>query len=282
MMYLIVGRTGSGKDYLAQKIVELSTSITENNIPINTEPMTILKSYSTRPTRTESEDTHTFITKEEAAGYTDRVTTTKIGDYEYFATADQIEHTDLYIIDPHGIEKLTKNMPDTEFQIIYVKADDDLNRRINAVKRAEDKIKEEEIFTRRNEAEDEQFTEFEDKIFNRMDTEICFPNNIKSVVIVTNDYTDQCMEKHACMIIIDKQRFQKMCNIVRECVDLKILIKSENTDNHGESKIIAHRNIDGRSIPEEHTVEQCAKSLLTDNAAFRNIMEKYILVSPKF
>lgn len=282
MMYLIAGRTGSGKDYLAKKIVELSNVITDHDKPINEEPMTILKSYTTRPKRTESEDTHIFITKDEADTYTDKVATTKIGEYEYFATADQVEHTDLYIIDPNGIEELTKNMPDTEFQIIYVHADEDLNRRINAIKRAEDKIKEEEIFAKRNDAEDEQFTEFEDKIFNRMDTEVCFPNNVKSVVIVENKYTDQCMEEHACMIIIDRQRFQKMCNIVRECMDLGILTKSVNTDKNGECKIIAHRNIDGKSIPEEHTIEQCANSLLTDNDAFRHILGKYILVSPKF
>lgn len=282
MMYLIVGRTGSGKDFLAQKIVELSTVITANDKPINKEPMTVLKSYATRPKRTETEDTHIFITKDEAASYTDKVAITQIGEYEYFATADQVEHADLYIIDPRGIEELTKNMPDTEFQIIYVHANEDLNRRINAVKRAEDKIKEEEIFTKRDADEDAQFTEFEDKIFHRMDTEICFPKNVKSVLIVENDYTENCMEDHACMVIIDRERFRKMCNIVRDCMDLGILTKSDNTDKNGEHKIVAQREINGESIPEEHTVEQCANSLLTNDDAFRHIMGKYILVSPKF
>ena len=282
MMYLIVGRTGSGKDYLAQKIIELSTVITADDKPINKEPMTVLKSYTTRPKRNESEDTHIFITKGEAVSYTDKVATTQIGDYEYFATANQVEHTDLYIIDPHGIEELTKSMPDTEFQIIYVHVNEDLNRRINAIKRAEDKIKEEEIFAKRNAAEDEQFTEFEDKIFHRMDKEICFPNNVKSVIIAENDYTDNCMENHACMIIVDRERFRKMCNIVRECMDFGILTKSKNTDNNGEYKIVAHREINGESIPEEHTVEQCANSLLKHDDVFRNIMGKYILTSPKF
>lgn len=275
MLYLIAGRSGAGKDTLANKIVELSADIMDK-------PMKILQSYATRPKRFEAEKTHIFITEEEAATYTDKVAVTHIGEYEYFATAKQVKNTDIYVIDPKGIEELTKNMPDTEFTIIYMKADEDLNRKIHAVRRAEDKITEEERFTKRDETENEQFTEFEDKIFNKMDDEICFPKNVKSAFIMTNDYTEACLEHHAMMIVADKARFLKMCNIVRECMDLDILKKSENVDDNGEHKIIAKRTIGETITREEHTIEQCASGLLNDATAFRDIIGNYILVSPKF
>lgn len=282
MKYLIAGRSGAGKDHFAKKLVELSMNRDTESVTRDQKPIVILKSYTTRPKRTETEDSHIFITETEAAAYTDKVAVTHINGYEYFATREQVENTDLYIIDPNGIDELTKNMPETDFQIIYIHAAEDVDRRINAVKRAEDKIKEEEVFSQRNAAEDAQFTEFEDRIFQRMDNEICFPANIKSVMIIENDYTEKCLEHHAVKILMEKLRLQKMCSVVRECMDLGVLIPSVQTDKNGRPKITAYREKDGQMTKEEHTVEQCAMSLLGNNEEFRIIMGDYILLSKNF
>lgn len=281
MKYLIAGRTGSGKDHFVKLLIEMSQKEHDltDKIKMPAHPMTELKSFTTRPKRFDAEDSHIFITKEEAAAHTDRVAETTINGYEYFSTKAQVAETDIYIIDPNGIEVLTKNMPDTDFQIIYIKADEDLNRRIHAVKRVEDKIKEEEIFDKRNASEDAQFTEFEDKIFHRMDSEICFPGNVRSVMIITNDYTEGSMEPHIYSILLERMRLQKMCDIVRACMSLEILNISENKDENGEYKIRALRDIDGEIKQEDATIEQCAFNLLADRDEFRNIMSDYILLS---
>lgn len=275
MIYLIAGRSGAGKDYLVSKIIELSKEMTGK-------AFAMVKSYTTRPPRYENEDTHIFITKEDVDKYPDKVATTKIGEYEYFATAEQVNSSEIYVIDPKGIDELIKNMPDTEFQIVYVQADEDINRRINAVKRADDKIREEEIFAARDAAENEQFTEFEDKIHNRMDYEKCFPDNVNSVIIVTNTYKAEDMEQYARMLVTRKIQIDRMRTVVRECVELGIISESENTDANGDKKIIAYCTNGEKTYQKEYSIDTCVIRLLGDEEGFADIIGKYIALSPRF
>ena len=140
MKTLIVGRTGSGKNTL-------------QNILIKEYGWKGVKSYSTRKPRSEGEDTHIFISKEEAAAVPaeDKVAITfhKNGDSldEYFATRQQVEEADCYIIDPKGVEMLTANMPEEDFQVIYVKACDRATQKQKAVERADDPELAAEILT---------------------------------------------------------------------------------------------------------------------------------------
>ena len=151
MLICIVGRTGSGKDYLAKKLEEKG--------------LKQIKSYTTRPKRNENEDTHTFITKEEADKITDKIAVTEINGYEYFATYSQVKENDIYVIDPKGFKVLCENLKDEKMIVVYVKADNE-ERKKRAIKRSDNPEKEAEIFERRNESEDEQFTEFEN-LLNR-------------------------------------------------------------------------------------------------------------------
>ena len=93
-----------------------------------------LMSYTDRPMReTEKKGRcdHTFVTKEEADMLlkdTSKVIayTTSIEDgYRRFATIDQLQNADLYIIDPNGVDtlKLCKNpvLENMEFVEIYVR-----------------------------------------------------------------------------------------------------------------------------------------------------------------
>lgn len=149
-MILIAGRTATGKDTLAKKLEEKG--------------LKSVKSYTTRPRRFDGEDTHIFITPEESTKITDKIATTVINSYEYFATASQIKDCDLYIIDPNGIQTLIKNCPDTEFKVIYVEADKTASK-TKAVKRSKN-TEESDIFEKRYMAENEQFSEFEKQIEN--------------------------------------------------------------------------------------------------------------------
>ena len=149
-MICIVGRSGSGKDYLANEFAKLGYKV--------------IKSYTTRPKRNENEDTHIFITPEEAKTFTDKVAETTINGYEYFATFEQVKNNDIYIIDPEGLKPLTKNINGREpIYIIYVYSDFD-ERKEKAISRSADKEKELEVFMKRHQSEDEQFCQFEECI----------------------------------------------------------------------------------------------------------------------
>ena len=81
-MILIAGRTGSGKNTYADILKEKGYKA--------------VISYTTRPKRYETEDTHIFISNEEADIIEDKVASTTINDYKYFATKKQIQDADYY------------------------------------------------------------------------------------------------------------------------------------------------------------------------------------------
>ena len=147
-MILILGRSGRGKDTCAKYLTDKYG-------------LTQVKSYTTRPKRGENEDTHIFISKEDVSLYEHEMAAyTKIGEYEYFATKTQVQTNDIYVIDPRGLAELKQNMPDEPFFVIYIS----LNRN-EALKRAilrnPGNPNEEEVFLKRENAEDEQFLAFE-------------------------------------------------------------------------------------------------------------------------
>lgn len=147
-LYLIVGRTASGKDSLTRAVAE----------KLN---LKILSSYATRPKRPGETNEHIFITPSEVNNYKDDfVAYTKIGDYEYFSTKQQLLESDFYIIDPNGVaflkEKI-KDIPDVELHIIYVAASYEVRKHRALSQRLDNKI----VFEKRCASEDEQFINFE-------------------------------------------------------------------------------------------------------------------------
>ena len=93
-LFLIVGKSGSGKDYLC--------GILDGKDHFQ------VKSYTTRPVRKEDpkdETSHTFITMDEFSKFKkeDMVAYTKYNGNHYFVTKEMLRNQDLYIIDPTGI-----------------------------------------------------------------------------------------------------------------------------------------------------------------------------------
>lgn len=145
----IAGRTSSGKDYIAKR---LSTIL---DYPL-------VVSHTTRPIRLNEINgvEHWFDLKEEFQNVLDNQTViayTKIGEYEYCATLEDIEDNCIYVIDYDGIKYLQEHFKDQiNLKIIYIYCDEYI-RRARASIRSDFKIAWED----RNKAEDEQFTEFE-------------------------------------------------------------------------------------------------------------------------
>ena len=99
MLYLLVGESGSGKTTLAKYLQDHYG-------------LKVLESYTTRPKRSPDETGHIFITKDEADYimiHDKIVADTKFDGNIYFATQDQVEEADVYIVDPAGLVRLLHN-----------------------------------------------------------------------------------------------------------------------------------------------------------------------------
>ena len=140
---LLVGETCCGKDTIASMLEK--------------DGYKVLKSYTTRPNRTKEKDTHIFIKPEDIYQYKNNfIAYTKIGDYEYFSTKQQLFNSDIYIIDPNGIKYLKSKINNIKFVVIYINVDEK-----ERLKRAEQirKDNKKEI-VKRFMAEKHQFDEF--------------------------------------------------------------------------------------------------------------------------
>lgn len=214
MIYLIVGRSGAGKDTLQSILQEGG--------------LKNVLSYATRPKRTPDENSHIFISSEEAKNFPDRVAFTTINGYDYFATREQVENSDIYIIDPNGLYQLISNMPEEAFMIINVRADDKIRmeRAMSRGDREEEKIR----FQHRSADEYAQFCEFEDKMDRFLsggeNAGDIFPANVVgAMVLQNNEMTDLELRATGASLIekaTQHKRLYKIVNNIRDNVPEEI------------------------------------------------------------
>lgn len=246
MIIIIAGRTGSGKDYLSQKLKSYG--------------LTCLKTTTTRPKRTESEDTYHFITKEDAAKIPDdqKFLRTTIGENEYFTTKEDIQAADVCILEPDGIYQLSKEMPTLCGNIVYLTADPD--DRLNfAIKRGDDQTLEAERFKAREAAEDERFAAFEQAIEERT---LHFDNFL--VGVFENNFQEASMNRLAhsllATVIIESQLYNM----------LRLMIKHNNVNMDEHGNIIAIKDDETeQGLTPEQIVHQLYASIRSadDNMA---------------
>ncbi len=143
---LLIAESGAGKDTIANKLEEQGYKI--------------LKSYATRPQRPGEGNTHIFIKPDEVEQYKNQmIAYTKIGEYEYFSTKDQLLNSDIYIIDPKGYKYLKNKIQNIKIIPIFinVKEQERYNR---ALKRINFNEKERQKIEDRFISEYKQFQEF--------------------------------------------------------------------------------------------------------------------------
>ena len=248
MKYLIVGRSGTGKDTLANLLVKKG--------------LTVLKSYTTRPRRYEKEDTHEFITPDEAALKTGKIATTVINGYEYFATKAQLEACDVYIIDPNGLYELVQNCPEISFHTVFLTADEKTLRN-RAVNRGADKTREADIYDARKASEDTQFSLFEEEIQCRK----LIAENASVVYQHQNILGTSDLENFAAYLYGQRLLFQNLLYITKQSIDLGIIIQ----ESKGEA-MVASESGERRSVP----LEQFVDMLLGNKEGFEMLMHSYL------
>lgn len=149
LKFLFLGRTASGKSSIAKAVCEKMG-------------LTQVVSYTTRPMRKseKNEADHIFITDEEVSKYEDDIAAyTEINGYKYFTTYDVIDKSDIYVIDPIGVDNLKIKCGDRyEFVEIYIRTPQDLSE--TRARLRGDKLKD---FKQRWVVENQQFTDYENR-----------------------------------------------------------------------------------------------------------------------
>lgn len=260
MITVIIGRTGSGKSTLAKFLKDHGYAV--------------LKTYTTRPKRTADEDTYHFITPEEAEAIADKVMVTHINGYEYFARQQDVETSDVAIVDPNGLKDMADVLPGNTFHVVYVSADVN-DRKIHAVKRADDKIAEEMVFDKRNEDEDAQFSEFEASVQNAS-----IPvGNCTYFLQYNNKFDEDDMKFFADMVADGINDHKMFLNLLSECIDLGIV----RTDPETKKPIISILDDDGQPQTVTVPVDALVDKLLADeSSALKPLLIAYMGKSERF
>ena len=147
---LIVGRSGTGKTILEKILCDAYNA-------------KAIKSYTTRPKRDDSEDNHIFISPSEVKNYPNKIATTTINNNFYFATKEQLDESQIYVIDPNGLYELTTNFPDLSFNLIYLKLDKNKHHTYLKKRRSESN-ETKELQEQRLASENKQFDKFENQL----------------------------------------------------------------------------------------------------------------------
>lgn len=199
-MLLIVGRTGSGKDYLKKLLQNKGISF--------------VKTYTTRKKRFPGEDTYNFVSKEKAEAIEGKVAITEIrnGDKPdlYFARGEDLLKNDAIIIDPRGVNEILRKYPEETFGIVHVTANAEKAKEM-AVKRANDNAEAGKTFEKRSVDENDEFTEFE--LLLEHQSYFKGYSNVAMVVHIANDYREETME-HAMNNIVKIHQQSKVGNTI--------------------------------------------------------------------
>ena len=108
---LIVGESGSGKSTICDELTKRYG-------------LKQVESYTTRPRRSEDEGGHTFISDEEFKELENICAYTYFDNHNYCATKEQIDNSDLYIIDPYGVRYFIKEYNGRKIpMVVYIHAD---------------------------------------------------------------------------------------------------------------------------------------------------------------
>lgn len=263
MKTLIVGRTSHGKDYL-RKILEDSFG------------WKFVKSRTTRQPRYAGENTHIFITDEEADNTPESeiIAKTQIGDIRYFATKEDLDNADGYIIDPNGVDYLCEKYKDEWFQVIYINADKDLvdakaKERANL---ASDPEKEMDVYRKRCEDEDEQFTQFEAMIENGSFSK----SNAQGIISIKNNFDEKEMFEIARGIEM-RRRFNQN---IRPIIDVLIDNGNLSGDKDNDTISLYRKDTDEPILVKtDHLIQALMDE--PKNSLFSEMMEGYLFREPE-
>ena len=117
-LYLFVGPSGCGKTTI--------TGLLETRYGCKA-----IRSYTTRQPRYEDEDGHIFVSSLAFGALENLVAYTVYNGFRYGVTEDQVDNSDLYVIDIPGVETLLQNYKDAERKVCIFYFDSTVTTRID-------------------------------------------------------------------------------------------------------------------------------------------------------
>lgn len=205
MKYVIVGRSGSGKTELANRL--------------ESKGLKVLKTYTTRPMRSESEkDKYNFIKPEDLEKYKDRLLQAEFAGHTYFTTKDDVMAADVMILEPNGVFEVLRQFPDTQFLLAYISPEKQEIADARAIARAKDQAAERENIKTRRAIEDGRFKPLEAML--KSDKNIAI-NSMEASVI--NDFQPATLDKIATDMTAIFKCHEKFTIILNQLVALGTL-----------------------------------------------------------
>lgn len=117
---LIVGKSGSGKSFIASCLEKLYG-------------WKSVISYTTRKPRFDGETGHIFVQEKDMPSKDEMVAYTEFNGHKYWATQAQVEESQIYIIDPKGVETFKKHYKGSKDVIVFY-IDCDIVERFNRMR----------------------------------------------------------------------------------------------------------------------------------------------------
>lgn len=124
-LILVVGKSGSGKDYIVDKIC---SDFNKSKV----------LSRTTRKPRFNNENTHLFVSKEQAdKEFNKSIAKTIFNGHRYYTLKEDLENADLYIIDRDGVYNMQNS--EIKYKSVYLKVG--LIKRIKNMRKRGDRVK---------------------------------------------------------------------------------------------------------------------------------------------
>lgn len=167
---------------------------------------------------------------------------------------------------PDTIFDIVRKHPNTAFKLINIDAED-MDRRINFVKKAEDKIKAEMLFNTLDSAEYDIYSEFEEKMRQINDNATDLPDNFVGIYNCIND-GETSLDEYAEEISRDNKLHNRIESVLQYLASNNIIPIMEN-DNQ-------RIRIDGN---ESIAIDCYADILITNDHAFAHAMRIYLIAA---
>ncbi len=234
LKYILLARCGSGRRFFEKLLAEKHFRIAE--------PHKLTKSDKTKPILSFTKDDETY----------------------YYTTSD-IENADIISINPSNIQKLCSLFPTISFRFIEIMASNEDRIRF-AVKDADDKITAEEDFVAACEAENDEYSRFEDKIVNN-DLKI---NNISRGHIVNNDFSQNSdIYGYVDKLVTDIRTFRNTQAVIKILIANKLIKQDPDNDNN-----VIVINSNHKSSP--MAIDIFTENILTDPDGMKLMMTRYL------
>lgn len=262
MKFIVLGRSASGKDALANRLGKYG--------------LKILKTYTDRPCRGPSdENAHVFVRPEDVDSYNDRCLEACFGGHRYFARKADIETADVLILEPSGMTEVCSLYPDEIFYVLNVIPADPAEADAKYLARfqdlSEDRLESERLrLADRRKEEDSLFGPLEAALRDKTASDLV-PQNVGRSYVLENKYDPSEMDGAAKAFAAMKRQFDNTVVIAAQMAAVGIFY----VEPDGNRPVL--RMGDGpAAVDRPVSLDMLAMTLLNNDALFCDTVRQWL------